>query len=311
MPRRRTDATLEKYVVTRARQQLAMQKGLGTLDQLTRTLIGDACSRPTEGSRQVLFLAISYLSEIATTSVDDEGMQEVVAKALRQAGFARLYLGSAQGRDDYRRAIHVYETLAARFADRIWYRTGLIETLKEFASILREAGDTTEADAFFRRAVRVAESLLDNNDADRHCFSMGLVGPFNEIAWELVRRPHAPTGDVGLAVRLARKAVVWAPGQSGCLSTLGVALYRTGDLSSASKALKQSIELSKGGTAVDWFLLASISHQHGKIDESRRCYDRAVAWMRLNPAVDRAQAADLLRVSGRIYSGDRLACNSS
>jgi eukaryotic-like serine/threonine-protein kinase len=46
-----------------------------------------------------------------------------------QAGFARLSVGSARGHDNLHRATAIYEKLTQRFADRIWYRTGLIEML--------------------------------------------------------------------------------------------------------------------------------------------------------------------------------------
>jgi eukaryotic-like serine/threonine-protein kinase len=291
--KRRTDATLAKYESTRKQQHLAMQKGLGALDLLSRALLADPSSRSRDAARYVLPNAISYFGDTATIFAEDEQNQEVVAKAYRQSGFARLSLGSARGRDDYRRAISVYEKLAPRFPDRLWYRTGLIETLQEYAEMLKAHEAPAEADGFLHRALEVAVSLLDNREADKHCYRIGLIGPFNSLAWGLVCRPPARAGDAALAVRLAQKAVEWEPEQFAYWNTLGVAHYRDGNWSAAVNALNRSIKLSKGGAAADWFFLACILQQQGKIEEARRAYDRAVAWVKRNPLPDKAQAAEL------------------
>ena len=126
-------------------------------------------------------------------------MQEVVAKALRQSGRSRLILGDSRGRDDYRRAIQVYEELAARFPERIWLRTGLIETLREYASLLAEPIDSTEADGSIRRAVEVADTLIGNQSAALPCFRKALVGPFSGLAWNFVSQAPLRPGDVAQA----------------------------------------------------------------------------------------------------------------
>ena len=57
--------------------------------------------------------------------------------------------------------------------------------------MLTSPADAVEADTSFHRALAVAEGLLDNKDAGYRCFRIQLVGPFNSLAWALVRRPPA------------------------------------------------------------------------------------------------------------------------
>ena len=105
----------------------------------------------------MLPIAIQYYDKVSSKYAGSEPNQEVAAKALRQAGYARMVLGRPRGRDDYRAAIRIYESMAARFPGYLWLRTGLIETLQEYAGLLKSPADAVEADASFRRALAVAE----------------------------------------------------------------------------------------------------------------------------------------------------------
>ena len=53
------------------------------------------------------------------------------------------------------------------------------------------------------RALQVADALLGDKNTDVHCYWTALIGPFNDLAWKLVRCPPARDSDVALAVRLA------------------------------------------------------------------------------------------------------------
>jgi len=281
-------------------QELAIQYSLGALDQITRSLADGtgAGFRRGEAAERVVPVAIQYYDRISGMFSKDDRLQEVVAKACWQAGFCRMRLGSPRGRQDYRQAIRIFEDLAGRFPDRIWYRTHLIETLHEYARLLKAPEDAGEADASFRRALEVAAGLVGNEEARKPCYNlshMGLVGAFNDLAWDLVRRPPAGASDVALAVRLARWVTDREPDWAAAWNTLGVACYRAGDWPAAAAALQRATDLSNGGTATDWFFLAAIHHRQGDPAQARRWYDRAVAWVRQNPGADQAQAAELRR----------------
>ena len=275
---------------------ITLNHSVGTLDQIIRPLTGDVGGPAvTEEARRALTIAIPYYDKVASTFSQEETMPEVTAKAFRQAGYFRMVLGRPRGHDDYRAAIRIYESISARSPAFLWLRAGLIETLQEYAKLLTSPKDAGERDATFRRAIAVADSLVDNRDAGLHCFRIQLVGPFNSLAWELVCRPPARAGDAALAVRLARKAVEWEPEQFAFWNTLGVAQYRDDNWPAAIDAINRSIELTKGGTAADWFFLACAKHNQGDTEEAHRCYNRALKWLHRNTARDKTQAADLGR----------------
>jgi eukaryotic-like serine/threonine-protein kinase len=292
---RRTDALLDKNRVARLEGEEAFQRSLGTLDQIIRSVSSESDPSKTETAKRVYPWAIEFYTFIGRRFSESESIsKEVLAKAHRQAGFCRLNMGDRRGRDDYRRAIRGFQDVAARFPDRLWYRTRLIETLLEYSGLLPAPADAALADELFRSALPVAEALLGDKNADLHCYRIGLIGPFNDLAWKLVRRPLARESDAALAVRLARKAVAWEPGQAAYWNTLGVAYYRQGDWSAASTAIEKSIELGNGGDATDWFVLASTLHRQGRSDQARQWFDRAVQWVERNPGLDKVRAAEIL-----------------
>src|SRR5262249_23555897 len=109
----------------------------------------------------------------------------------------------------------------------------------------------------------------------------------NDRAWELATGP-AEQRDPARALRLAQQAVEQEKSALH-LNTLGVALYRNGRYREAKVALQKSLELSKGETAAfDLYFLAMCHARLGEREEARRCFDRAVRWVkehkgRLNP----------------------------
>jgi eukaryotic-like serine/threonine-protein kinase len=292
--KRRTDVLLDKNRAARLDVEEAFQRSLGALDQIIRSVSSDSDPSKTETAKRVYPWAIQFYTFISKRFSGSEGFsKEVLAKAQRQSGFCRLSMGDSRGRDDYRDAIRGFQDLAARFPDRIWYRTRLIETLHEYAGLLPVPADAAESDSFFRSALQVAEPLLGDKNADSHCYRIELSGPFNELAWALVRRPPAQDSDTALAIRLARKTVDWEPGQAAYWNTLGVAYYRHGDWSEAAAAIEKSVELGNGGDATDWFVLASALQKQGHSGEARRWFDRAVSWIERNPIPDKARTAEI------------------
>ncbi len=148
---------------------------------------------------------------------------------------------------------------------------------------LRARGDVDGAIACFREAVRVEP---------KH------TAAHNELAWLLATCPDAKRRDPERAVELARKAVTLAPKVGATWKTLGVALYRAGDWKAAVAALGKSLELSKGGDAVDRLFLAMAHQKLGHPDEARKWYRRAVAWLERNQDIldkDRVYADELSR----------------
>jgi tetratricopeptide (TPR) repeat protein len=166
-----------------------------------------------------------------------------------------------------------------------------IGAMSRLARLELQLGRLQEADQTWRKIVTLYEGLLDKNPNDPKLL--------NNMAWVLVTNPVPRFWNPNRAVELARSAVEKAPRQS-TWNTLGVALYRHGDLPAAIDALGKSMELGRGGDGSDWFFLAMAHWQLGDKPQARSWYDKAVGWMEENqPTAEelirfRAEAAALL-----------------
>jgi eukaryotic-like serine/threonine-protein kinase len=292
--KRRTDVLLAKNRAAKIAGEHAIQQALGAFEQITRTVTSGSDPAAPETAKQVLPWAIRFYAFLGKQfSGTGDFSQDVFARAHRQAGFCRLMMGDSGGRDDYRQAIHGYQELAAQFPDRLWHRTQLIETLHEYSGLLRAPADAAEADELFRSALQLAEALLGDKNADMHCYRIGLIGPFNNLAWALIHRPPARDSDAALAIRLACKTVNWEPEQATYWNTLGVAYYRHGDWPEAAAAIQKSIELGNGGDATDWLVLAATLQRQGDSGQARKSFDRAMDSVNRNPVSDKLRAAEI------------------
>jgi hypothetical protein len=68
--------------------------------------------------------------------------------------------------------------------------------------------------------------------------------------------------------------------------------YRAGQRDEALISFRKSMGLSHGGDPYDWFFVAMIEHEHGKVDEATRWYDKSVDWIKQQKSPD----ADLLPI---------------
>jgi serine/threonine protein kinase len=300
LAKNQTDVTLAKLRDARTAHEASIRFSLSALDRITRSVAGQpgGGSRPDQAAARVLPVAVEYFDRVIKTFDKDDRLGESVAEAHRQAGFCRMSLGDAEGRRDYRLAIHSYQELAARFPDRIWYSTHLIDTLHEYAGLLTAPEDGADSNATMRRALAVAAGVIRNENARKSCYNMsrmGLVGALNGLVRDVVKHPVARPNDAALAVRLARWVTDREPEWANAWHTLGAACYRAGDWPAALIAAQRSTELGKGGDALDWLLLAAIQQRNGDREEARRWYDRAVAWVQQNPGEHVGRAGELRR----------------
>jgi serine/threonine protein kinase/WD40 repeat protein/tetratricopeptide (TPR) repeat protein len=101
---------------------------------------------------------------------------------------------------------------------------------------------------------------------------------FNNQAWHLVTGPVGHR-DPAKALELIRKALDYEPENAYYLNTLGVVLYRNGQLQEALAALEISLAASQGQTdAFDLFFLAMCHARLGDPAKAKDCFDRAVRW---------------------------------
>ncbi len=283
--KQRSDAVMNARQATLVGQRRALEESLATIEGIIRPMAETARrDAPVPDEMQRVFsIALSYLDSLPRSLSNQQFMKEGIAKVQRTAGFARLSLRRPEGRENYRAAIRIYDELAADHPGYLWIRTGMLATFHEYSSLLDGSGDLAASDAILPRTVAVAKRLVTDQDASTKCYTMELSSAFSDLAWTLMRRSPDRHGDPAFALELARLAAGWQPDRFDLQLTLGVASYRVGNFPEAAAALRKSIALKKSGDAADWFFLAAARSQNGDIEEARRCFDRAVAWMKAHP----------------------------
>ena len=122
------------------------------------------------------------------------------------------------------------------------------------------------------------------------------------LAWTFAVDSDPADRNEKRAVELARRAVRLAPMDGDFWNTLGVANYRACNWKEAVGALDRATELSHGGDAVDWLVLAMAHWQLGHRDEARQWYERAACVPKTSALLQarlfrfRAEAAKLLGI---------------
>ncbi|HEV3445114.1 MAG TPA: tetratricopeptide repeat protein [Gemmataceae bacterium] len=192
-------------------------------------------------------------------------------------GFARAQLSQFdKALADYSRAIDIDPRSEAAYSDR------------GFSYFMLRQWD--KADADFRKTLALAPQHSSRA---------------NEMAWFWATCPDARYREPVRAVELAKRIVNRAPKAGAAWNTLGVALCRAGDWQAALQALNKSMELSRGGTAFDWFFLAMTQWHLGEKEKAHQQFAKAVQWMDKNQPNNeelrrfRTEAAELLGLKDR------------
>ena len=231
-------------------------------------------------------------------ALSDEGKRDEAIAAYREAirlkrdfAFPHYNLGNAlhrQGKRDeaiaaYKEAIRVQPSYAdahnnlgkvlsdqrkfdeaiAELREAIRLKPDMVNAHCNLAFALKAQGKLEEAIVEYKQAIRLEP---DN------------AGAQNNLAWALVLSPKRPRRDYDEGLLHARKAVTLAPKDGNSFGTLAVAEYRSGNWTQSLAACEQSMALSNGGTAYDWFFQALVRGQKGDEDQARKWFDQAVAW---------------------------------
>jgi serine/threonine protein kinase len=205
--KRQVDATLIKIRDARIQERLAFEGAFSINEAITLPLIEEATSAGVWDKERRLYAyreLIAFFDRIAEVFAADDHQLEVVAKALRRAGGMRLAIGDRRGCRDYSRAIELYEVMSARTPQAIWYRTGLISTLREFSGILEQLGDREAALARRRRAYEIAEGLLVDENATLRCFRKTVLPEFVALIGMLREGCDAAAAQCALGDRLRK-----------------------------------------------------------------------------------------------------------
>jgi tetratricopeptide (TPR) repeat protein len=291
-------ALLEKEVAASADQPDYWQSLFLGYANLTRLLA--ETGRP-EAAAPLGRRAVDLYAKVIAALPDEVGRQPLVTRVARLlAGVLKNSGRPAEIAKGYRRALELAEKRAAQSPAQVGFRFLTAYWHSALGSVFTSTGRGAEAANAYRQAAADYRAALERNQ--KH------VPALNDYAWLLATCPEVTLRDGRRAVALAKQAVGLAPRAGYLWNTLGLAHYQAGDWSAAITALEKSLELDAGipewwarRAAYSTFFLA-MAHWHLRDHkESRRWYDRAVAWMEKHEPKDeelrrfRAEAAALLK----------------
>ncbi len=187
--------------------------------------------------------AIAAYRKVITIKSDFRGVHYNLGNALQRQG--KLEEATAA----YREAIRQQPEMAAAH-----YNLGLL---------VAGQGKADEAIAAWREALRLKPDIPESH---------------SNLAWVLVLYPKRSQRDYDEALVLARKGVDFKPQEGSAYRTLALAEYRSGHWAQALAAGRWCLELENGGDVFNWFVLALAHWQQGDKDQSRKWFDKAVAW---------------------------------
>jgi Flp pilus assembly protein TadD len=101
-------------------------------------------------------------------------------------------------------------------------------------------------------------------------------------------------------VAVAQKAADWAPKDSACLNTLGIAQYRAGNWKAAARTLEEGTNLAAaaGGNGAALIVLAMADWKLGRESDARKTYEKAIAGMQANKSAN----AGLMTEAEKLFS---------
>jgi tetratricopeptide (TPR) repeat protein len=111
----------------------------------------------------------------------------------------------------------------------------------------------------------------------------------NALAWCLATK--SDHRDAGEALRWAREAVGMQPDNAAYRNTLGLALYRVGELAEAAAVLESNAPGDPDGAGFDWLFLAMCRERMGQPAKARTAREKALRWRAENVRMPVEQAA--------------------
>ncbi len=152
---------------------------------------------------------------------------------------------------------------------------GALEEIQR-AGVLTSQGRYADAQRAYFRGLQMLELLV--NETNEPTLAQGArARGFNNLAWMLCTCPDRSFWDAKNAVRFARRSVELESGAGNSWNTLGVALYRAGNLTEARDAFEKSMTL-RGGDAMDWFFLAMIEQKQNQRDAALEWFEKSVTF---------------------------------
>jgi tetratricopeptide (TPR) repeat protein len=142
---------------------------------------------------------------------------------------------------------------------------------------MREIQDPDSCDAQRREPSSAAHVLIAKTLIQR-AVERTSDDPLQYRIADILTTAPAPLRDPDLALKLARRAVEFKPGEAICTQSLGWALYRCGDWNGCIETL-MSIQTEKPGDEEYSFMLAMAYWQLGEKAKAQACFDSANEWL--------------------------------
>jgi tetratricopeptide (TPR) repeat protein len=181
------------------------------------------------------------------------------------------------GQGDHRQAARTAADLVRAFPGR-W------QEAHDAAAVLEDCVRLAEKDGRLSAEERKAkgrEYMAQIQTLLREAGRQGADNPAAQKgrAWFLAFCTLPEVGDPQRAVTLAKQALERSVEDGSSWTTLGVALYRTGQWQKAVTALEIARKYGPEREGLNGFFLAMAHGRLGAKDEAARCYERAAAWM--------------------------------
>jgi tetratricopeptide (TPR) repeat protein len=243
--------------------------------------------------------ALAVLEKLFLGIPDDAGSRNMLALAQRDLA---LFLSDAKRFPEaeglLKKALATVENLAAKPRSGPNLRQEVPDLHEHLGVLYARDHRPQEATEAMRRSMEGYDKLIaDFPDSPDVRYSVARQQ--NGYAWILATNPAPLHGDRLHAVELARHATQLLPENEAFCSTLGIALYSTGDWQGAVAMLDKSVLLRKGGGSpvprppgigprpgADEFFLAMAHWQVGDKEEAHKWYRQAVEWMDKNQPED-------------------------
>lgn len=158
------------------------------------------------------------------------------------------------------KAISIQEQLVASLPKVESLKNELISGLLILARSLQAVKDVEGAAKQYRRSLEIAPNNPDSA---------------NNYAWMMVKDPNCDPAIAMQALQLARNATQGAPTSASFWNTLALAAFRSNAFEDAAFAVDRSIELSNGGSSLDWFFKAMILARLDHTEEAQGWFLKA------------------------------------
>ncbi|WP_165068913.1 tetratricopeptide repeat protein [Paludisphaera rhizosphaerae] len=263
-----------------------------------------------EEAESALRRAADFHRRLANQRPDDLDFQRALGEDLVRLGELRRLQGkSAEAVDLCERALAFQRSNLADNPSDLAVRQAFREAHYELAKAKRALGDragaSETAESLIRdmpddpQALAMAVGFLENRAVAKAAVDKAAdLGARNAsiqnlLAYVLATTSHPGLRDPSRAVELARRATGFSPLNGAYESTLGLALFRSGQYDEAVVRLERAECLPGRLEGLDALALTLAHTQKGDLSTARRHYEHAMKWAEIHSLIDQEVFEDL------------------